>query len=127
MQEISLATPAVDFMASNPGMAGVEMGQRPESAEAAAAMAVQFESLFMSMLMKEMRNTLGEGALFGGESSDVYGGMFDMMMGDALAESQPLGIARTLQSALQSYENNEAKMESGSSAETPEATVDLNL
>lgn len=64
------------------------------------SVATEFESLFLSMMMKEMRSSLGDDSLFGGESSDVYGGMFDMMLGQSMAESQPLGIARLLQSAM---------------------------
>ncbi len=54
------------------------------------------ESLFLSMMLKEMRNTLSEGGLFGGENSDVYGGLFDMMMSKTLAKDNPLGIANMI-------------------------------
>ena len=57
--------------------------------------AAEFESVFMSLLLKEMRNTLDkdDGGLFGSEGSDTFGGMFDMFMGQHLAKAQPLGIA----------------------------------
>ena len=53
----------------------------------------EFEGVFLSMLVKEMRNTLEGDGLFGGESSDTYGGMFDMFLGESLSEASPLGIA----------------------------------
>ncbi len=57
-------------------------------------MASDFESVFLSLMLKEMRNTLdGENGLFGGEGSDTFGGMFDLFMGQHLAEASPLGIA----------------------------------
>ncbi|MFT7633431.1 MAG: Rod binding domain-containing protein [Mariniblastus sp.] len=57
-----------------------------------------FESMFISLMLKEMRNTLenGEGGLFGGEQSDTFGAMFDQFMGEHLADSSPLGIAHVI-------------------------------
>lgn len=52
----------------------------------------EFEAFFYSMLLKEMRGTLEEG-LFPGDESDSFGGMFDMQLGQYLAQSQPLGIS----------------------------------
>lgn len=62
----------------------------------------EFESLFLSMMLKEMRNTLDseEGGLFKGEGSDTYGGMFDMFMSQHLAKSQPLGIGTVMEHYL---------------------------
>jgi flagellar protein FlgJ len=67
-------------------------GQRIEGA------AREFESVFLSLLLKEMRNTLDkdDGGLFGAEGSDTFGGMFDMFMGQHLAKAQPLGIANAI-------------------------------
>lgn len=62
----------------------------------------EFEGVFLSLMLKEMRNTL-EGGFFGEESSDTYGGMFDMFVGQDLAKSQPLGISKIL---LESYSKN---------------------
>jgi len=55
--------------------------------------AQEFEGVFLSLLAKEMRKTVGENGLLGSESSDSLGGMFDLYMGQTLAQSQPLGIA----------------------------------
>ena len=65
--------------------------------------ASEFESIFLSMMLKEMRNTLeqGEGGMFGGEGSDTFGGMFDMFMGQHMAESNPLGIGNAIDKYMQ--------------------------
>lgn len=57
---------------------------------------VELESVFLSMMIKEMRNSLDNGGFFGEESSDTYGGMFDLFIGKHLAESKPLGISELL-------------------------------
>ncbi|MEL7497674.1 MAG: rod-binding protein [Planctomycetota bacterium] len=64
--------------------------------------ASDFESMFVSLMLKEMRNTLDSegGGLFAGEGSDSYGGMFDMFMGQHLAEAKPLGIADAIETYL---------------------------
>lgn len=66
--------------------------------------ATQFEGVFMSMLLEEMRGTLQDG-LFQGEGSDTYGAMFDMYMGQALSQSGALGVRQVL---LNNYKQNQA-------------------
>lgn len=58
--------------------------------------ALQFEELFVSTLLKQMRETLEEG-IFSGESSDSLGAIFDMFMGKHLAASKPLGIGQAVE------------------------------
>jgi flagellar protein FlgJ len=64
----------------------------------------EFEGVFLSLILKEMRNTLEGGGFFGEETSDTYGGMFDMFIGQDLAESSPLGIAELLTDNLAKFE-----------------------
>ena len=60
----------------------------------------QFESVFVSMLLKEMRATSSEDGLFAGDNADVYGGMFDMFLGQHIASQGAFGIAELLNSQL---------------------------
>ena len=63
-----------------------------------------FESLFFSTMLKEMRKSISSeegGGLFAGEGSDTYGGMFDSFIGQHMASSGQLGIAKTVESYLQ--------------------------
>jgi Rod binding domain-containing protein len=59
-----------------------------------------FESLFVSMLLKEMRQTSSEDGLFAGDTSDVYGGLFDMFLGQHIAAGGGFGIAELVNSQL---------------------------
>ncbi len=70
-----------------------------------------FESLFMSIMLKEMRNTISNeegGGLFAGEGSDTLGGMFDTFLGQHLASSGQLGISQ----AIEGYLANRIRSES---------------
>ena len=62
--------------------------------------AKSFEAVFASLLIKQMRNTLSDG-LFGSESSDVMGGLFDLHMGQAMTEGAGLGIRDKVLAQLQ--------------------------
>ena len=61
-----------------------------------------FEALFFSMMLKEMRNSISSeegGGMFAGEGSDTYGGMFDTFIGQHMATSGQLGLAETVEIA----------------------------
>lgn len=60
----------------------------------------KFEALFLSMLTKEMRKTLGEGLFGSGPGADTYEGWFDQHMGDSLAGAQALDLAGILRAGL---------------------------
>ena len=71
-----------------------------------------FESLFMSIMLKEMRNTISNeegGGLFAGEGSDTFGGMFDTFLGQHLATSGQLGIRQAIEGYLANRISSESK------------------
>ena len=72
--------------------------------------AYQLEGLFVSMLVQKMRESLSGGDLFGEVAgSSIYGGMFDRMMGEALARRGGLGVAEmVIRSAARGIELQEA-------------------
>ena len=60
----------------------------------------QFEAVFASLLLKQMRNTIDEGGLFGGEQSDSFGAVFDMYLGEHIGQSRNLGIGDAVEAYL---------------------------
>jgi peptidoglycan hydrolase FlgJ len=67
-------------------------------------MAKEFEATFVSMLLKDMRQTLGEeDGLFPGDSSDVQGGLFDMFMSKHVSDGAGMGLAAALVRQMQAY------------------------
>ncbi|MCC9602948.1 rod-binding protein [Stieleria sp. JC731] len=81
-------------MSAPTGMSAIGNGVTA-SAENIQEIGQEFESVFVSMLLKEMRNSLDEG-FFGGEASDSFGGMFDMFIGQHLSKSNALGVGQML-------------------------------
>ncbi|MGD9857825.1 MAG: rod-binding protein [Planctomycetaceae bacterium] len=68
----------------------------------------EFEGIFISMMLKEMRKTVGDG-FFGGDKADAIGGLFDMTLGEELGRNGGLGIA----AALARYRNVAQSIEIG--------------
>jgi Rod binding domain-containing protein len=79
---------------------------RPNDPRALDTAATGFESLFVSMLMKEMRHTLEEGSMFGQDKGDVLGGLFDHYLGQHLASAGALGIAAMVKKSWQAGVNH---------------------
>ncbi|MEM7457435.1 MAG: rod-binding protein [Planctomycetota bacterium] len=102
---------SLDFVARNSGQ--LDMTQ-----EKIRAAGEDFESVFLSLMLKEMRNSLEGGGFFGEESSDTFGGMFDMFIGKHVAKSTPLGIADIV---ANSYEKHFAAAEQEAHATAPES------
>jgi Rod binding domain-containing protein len=63
--------------------------------------AKEFEATFLSLLLKEMRQTLEpDGGLFPGDEGDVQGGMFDLFLSQHLADAGGLGLASVIEHSL---------------------------
>jgi flagellar protein FlgJ len=65
--------------------------------------AKEMEATFLSMLLKEMRQTLDEsdGGFFPGDTGDVQGGLFDLYLGRHLADVGGVGMAAALVRQMQ--------------------------
>jgi Rod binding domain-containing protein len=63
-----------------------------------------FDAMFASLLIKQMREALDdgeEGGMFGKDSGEVLGGLFDTFMGDHLAKAGGLGIGKMVKHQLE--------------------------
>ena len=77
------------------------LGAPPDPKKSPAAIGKQFEGLFASMLIKQMRQSLEGDSMFPGDTSDVRGGLFDHFMGDHMAKSGQLGIGKMIQKHME--------------------------
>jgi len=76
--------------------AAEEVAHEPD----AVAAGKQFEELFASMLVKEMRRGLDEGFFGQGHGAQVFEGWLDGVVGRALVEGKGLGIADSIERSL---------------------------
>ena len=81
-------------------VANIARGSLPAGEDKIAKVAGDFESLFASNLLKEMRKTLDPETMFGGDGGDVYGGMFDQFVGQQMSRSGGFGLAKMLRETL---------------------------
>lgn len=79
--------------AADTALLGLNVGSAPAAKVEDAAR--QFEGLFVSMLLKTMRETMAS-EMFAGDGADVWGGMFDQSMGEEIAKSGGLGVVDQL-------------------------------
>lgn len=62
----------------------------------------QFEAVFASMILKQMRQSMAGESFIPSDSGDVFGSMFDMYLGEHLSEAGGLGLSGSLHRALDS-------------------------
>ena len=60
----------------------------------------QFEAYFMQTMLKSMRDTLSQDSMFDSDQTRFYTSMFDQQLGQNLADTGSLGLARMLESQL---------------------------
>lgn len=80
-----------------------------------AEMAKDFESLFLSLILKEMRQTLEPESLFAGDSGDIQGGMFDQFMSKHLTDAGGVGLAATILRQMQPESPSNVEQNRGTS------------
>lgn len=90
MSEITPSVNNATLSAMERSVSQLQSSSTPELA------AEKVESMFASMLIKTLRETLGEEGLFPGDKSDALGSMFDQYLGDEIARGRGLGLAKAL-------------------------------
>lgn len=73
---------------------------RDESPEAIKEVARQFESLFVQMMLKSMRDTLPENELFGSNAERMYQDMYDKQLSMQISNSRGIGLAKVIERQL---------------------------
>lgn len=60
----------------------------------------QFEAVFVSMMLKEMRQSLSGDGLIPTDNGDIVGGLFDQFLGQHISEKGGLGLAASLEKSM---------------------------
>jgi len=67
--------------------------QKSQSQTEARKVAQDFEALFLNMMLKEMRKTVGKGGLLGDDAgTQVFQELMDTALADAMAKSSKFGL-----------------------------------
>jgi flagellar protein FlgJ len=75
-----------------------QLGQGKSTAEAAE----QFESVFLALVLKQMRQSSFGDGLIPGDDGDIVGGMFDQYMAEHISAGGGMGLAESLAGQLPS-------------------------
>lgn len=93
----SQQAPAQQVYHSFAGFEQMRAQARGGDSEALSGAAKQFESVFVQMMLKAMRDTVPEGGLFDSETSDFYEGMFDQQISLNIANGKGIGLAEVIE------------------------------
>jgi peptidoglycan hydrolase FlgJ len=96
------------------GLAKLKQGAREQSPEAIKEAAKQFESVFLSMVLKSMRQAKLSDGILDSQQSDFYRDMYDQQMAMHLAGKPGVGLADIIAKQLSPKQTREdEKMEVG--------------
>ncbi len=82
------------------GLADLKRLASQDEADAIAPVAKQFESLFLQMMLKSMRDTVPEGGMFSGGDVGFYQDMMDSQLSVTLSEGGGVGLAKIIERQL---------------------------
>lgn len=88
------------------GLNALKLKSRDNPEGALHEVAQQFESVFITMMMKAMRDTLPKDGLFASNQMDTYQEMFDQQLALDLSRKEGFGLAAVIErqlSAAQRY------------------------
>jgi len=83
------------------GLAGLRAAAKNDQNKAVDKVAEQFESMFMHMMLKEMRKTVPESEFFNTPGVKLFQDMQDQQIALEVAKGSPLGIADMLKTSLE--------------------------
>jgi flagellar protein FlgJ len=73
----------------------------PRKAQATKKVAREFEALFIGMMLKSMRETVGkDGLTGGGRGEEVYGSLLDQEYANSMAQHGGIGLASMIEQQL---------------------------
>jgi len=92
--------PTIDTYTDFQGFTAMRREAQQQSPEAVKQVAKQFESLFVGMMLKSMRDTLPEGGLFNSQTERMYRDMFDKQLSLNIANGPGVGLAAVIERQL---------------------------
>ncbi len=81
-------------------LAGLRAQAEQRPIEVQSSVSQQFESLFINLMLKEMRKTVARSELLGSEAMETYEQMFDQQIAVGMAKAGGIGIAPFIEAQL---------------------------
>ena len=97
MSETTLVDSSMDF--ASLAKMRLDAARNPE--KTVDKVAEQFESIFINMMLKSMRNATERSSLMDSQAGRMYESMFDQEVSLHLAKNGSLGLAETIKSQIQ--------------------------
>lgn len=106
------------------GLNALKLQSRENPQEALHEVAQQFESVFITMMMKAMRDTLPNDGMFASSQMDTYQEMMDQQLALDLSRQDGLGLAAVIERQLSAAHRYRPEMDgaSGTPGIAPTAT-----
>ena len=82
------------------GLNALKLKSRENPQEAVREVAQQFESVFVTMMMKSMRDTLPKDGMFASSQMDTYQEMMDQQLAHDLTRADGFGLAAVIERQL---------------------------
>ena len=99
-------------------LAALRLDARQDADAALETVASQFESLFLQMMLKSMREAVPDGGLFNSNDMQTYRGMADQQLAVDLSAQGGIGLADVLVRQLQGGTVSAAGSDEGAAGET---------
>ena len=100
--DTTLDTAKANVYSDFSGLADLRRQAGSDPQKAAKEVAQQFESIFVSMMVKSMRDTLPKDGLFSSNQMDAYQDMFDKQMAVDLSSKGGIGLAEIIERQITS-------------------------
>jgi flagellar protein FlgJ len=113
------------FALDTKALGNLKLSAKENSPEAIKGVAKQFEAIFVSMMLKSMREATHSEGMFDNEASKMYTSMFDQQISQKIAAGKGIGLADMLTRQLSkaSGQVNPVDMNSLSSSIKPSAIL----
>jgi flagellar protein FlgJ len=82
------------------GLSSLKLQAHSAPQQAVSEVARQFESLFVAMMLKAMRDAVPKDGLFGSNQLDTYQSMFDQQLALDMSRSGGIGLAELIERQL---------------------------
>jgi len=111
MSATAISTP--EIYTDIQGLQNLKRAAREDASGATREVAQQFESLFVKMMLKSMRNANFGDKIFGSDQMDSYQDMYDNQMAMELSNGKGIGLADIIVRQLGGATKNENKSQNG--------------